>query len=40
LLLFETLVNAVHKSAPGAFIAFNTSPEDTGAAAARWLKGE
>jgi hypothetical protein len=40
LLLFETLINAVHKSAPGAFIAFNTSPEDTGAAAARWLKGE
>lgn len=37
LLLFETLVNTVHKSAPGAFIAFNTRPEDTGAAAARWI---
>lgn len=37
LLLFETLVNTVHKSAPGAFIAFNTKPEDTGTAAARWL---
>ncbi|MDB5987169.1 MAG: hypothetical protein JWR16_2222 [Nevskia sp.] len=40
LLLFETLINAVHKSAPSAFIAFNTKPEDTGAAAARWVKGD
>lgn len=39
LLLFETLINAVHKSAPSAFIAFNTKPEDTGAAAARWIEG-
>ena len=39
LLLFEKLINAVHKSAPTAFIAFNTKPEDTGNAAARWLKG-
>lgn len=39
LLLFETLVNAVHKSAPSAFIAFNTKPEDTSAAAARWIEG-
>lgn len=38
LLLFETLINTVHKSAPGAFIAFNTNPEDTGAAAARWIE--
>ncbi len=38
LLLFETLINAVHKSAPGTFIAFNTKPEDTGAAAARWIE--
>jgi len=37
LLLFETLVNTVHKSAPSAFIAFNTKPEDTGTAAARWI---
>lgn len=37
LLLFETLINTVHKSAPNAFIAFNTSPEDTAAAAARWI---
>jgi hypothetical protein len=40
LLLFEALVNAVHKSAPRAAIAFNTRPEDTGDAAARWLQGE
>lgn len=37
LLLFETLVNTVHKSAPSAFLAFNTKPEDTAAAAARWI---
>jgi hypothetical protein len=36
--LFEQIVNAVHKSAPGATIAFNTRPEDTAEAAARWLK--
>ena len=40
LLLFEALINIVHKSAPSAFIAFNTRPEDTGAAAARWLKAD
>jgi hypothetical protein len=39
LLLFETLINAVHKGAPGAAIAFNTRPEDSADAAARWLKG-
>lgn len=39
LLLFETLVNVVHRSAPNASIAFNTNPEDTGAAAARWIEG-
>jgi hypothetical protein len=38
LLLFETLLNVVHKSAPTASIAFNTSPEDTADAAARWLE--
>jgi hypothetical protein len=37
LLLFETLINAVHKSAPSASIAFNTRPQDTAEAAARWL---
>jgi hypothetical protein len=35
--LFETLVNAIHRAAPDAAIAFNTRPEDTGAAAARWI---
>jgi hypothetical protein len=38
LLLFETLINTVHKSAPDASIAFNTRPEDTADAAARWFK--
>ena len=38
--LFETVVNAVHKGAPGAAIAFNTSPPDTAEAAARWLKAD
>ncbi len=36
--LFETVVNAVHKGAPGAAIAFNTSPPDTADAAARWIR--
>jgi hypothetical protein len=39
LLLFEALINVVHKVAPGAAIAFNTRPEDSADAAARWLKG-
>jgi hypothetical protein len=37
LVLFETVVNIVHKAAPGAAIAFNTKPEDTADAAARQL---
>lgn len=37
LLLLETVVNAVHKAAPGTSIAFNTVPEDSADAAARWL---
>lgn len=40
LLLFETVINAVHKAAPNAAIAFNTRPEDTAEAAARWLKAD
>jgi hypothetical protein len=36
--LFEMVVNAVHRAAPNAAIAFNTRPEDTAEAAARWLK--
>jgi hypothetical protein len=38
--MFEAVVNAAHKSAPSAAIAFNTLPEDSADAAARWLKGE
>jgi hypothetical protein len=40
LVLFEKVVNVIHKAAPGAAIAFNTRPEDTAEAAARWLKTE
>ena len=36
--LFEVLINAVRKAAPGASIALNTKPEDSADAAARWLK--
>jgi hypothetical protein len=39
LALLETVVNAVRKAAPNAPIAFNTQPEDTAEAAARWLRG-
>ena len=38
--LFEMVVNAVHKAAPSAAIAFNTQPEDTAEAAARQLKAD
>jgi len=37
LVLFETVVNIIHKAAPNAAIAFNTRPEDTADAAARQL---
>ncbi len=37
LALFEVVVNAVRKAAPGAPIAFNTRPDDSADAAARWL---
>ena len=37
LLLFEAIVNAAHKAAPNASIAFNTVPQDSAEAAARWL---
>jgi len=36
--LFEKVVNAVHKAAPDAKIAFNTRPEDTADAAERQLR--
>jgi len=37
LAVFEAVVNAIHRAAPQTAIAFNTRPEDTGAAAARWI---
>ena len=37
LTLFETVINAVHRAAPSAAIAFNTRPDDSADAAARWL---
>ncbi len=36
--IFEAVLNAVHKAAPGAAIAFNTRPDDSADAAARWLR--
>jgi hypothetical protein len=36
--LFEVLVNAVHRAAPRAAIAFNTRPDDSAEAAARWVR--
>jgi len=38
LAVFEAVLNAIHKAAPGAAIAFNTRPEDSAEAAARWLQ--
>jgi hypothetical protein len=35
-LLFERLVNVVHRTAPGARICFNTKPSDTAEAVQRW----
>src|SRR5258708_24434094 len=37
LALFEAVINSVHKAAPGAAIAFNTTPGDSADAVARWL---
>ncbi len=37
LTLFEAVINAIRRAAPQTSIAFNTRPEDTGAAAARWI---
>lgn len=36
--LFESVVNLVRRHAPGAAIAFNTTPADTFEAASRWLR--
>jgi hypothetical protein len=35
--LFEVIINLVRRCAPGAAIAFNSTPEDTFDAAARWI---
>lgn len=40
LAVFETVINTVRKAAPGAAIAFNTRPDDSADAAARWLPVE
>ncbi len=40
LALFETVINAVHRAAPGAVIAFNTRPEDSADAAGRLLSDD
>jgi hypothetical protein len=37
LVLFEVLINAIRKFAPGTAIAFNTRPDDSADAAARWV---
>ena len=34
---FEAIINAAHRGAPQASIAFNTRPDDSAEAAARWL---
>ncbi len=40
LALLEVVINAVRKAAPGAAIAFNTRPDDSADAAARWVAAE
>jgi hypothetical protein len=37
LALFEVVINAIRKTSPGTSIAFNTRPDDSADAAARWL---
>jgi hypothetical protein len=39
LLLFERLINLVHRHAPNARICFNTQPGDTVQAVQRWVQG-
>ena len=36
-LVFEAVINAVHRGAPAAAIAFNSGPEESADAAGRWL---
>ena len=37
LALFEVVINAIRTAAPGVAIAFNTRPDDSADAAARWV---
>src|SRR5258706_10909917 len=37
LALFEVVINAIRKAAPGAAIAFNSRPDDSADAAGRWI---
>ncbi|HEY2211011.1 MAG TPA: hypothetical protein VGH62_05205 [Bradyrhizobium sp.] len=37
LLLFEKIINLIHRLAPGAAICFNTTPADTAEAVQRWV---
>ncbi len=37
LALFEVVINAIRNAAPGAAIAFNTRPDDSADATARWV---
>jgi len=37
LLLFETMINLIHRLAPNASICFNTTPADTAEAVQRWV---
>jgi hypothetical protein len=39
-LLFETIVNLVHREAPAAAIGFNTTPLDTADAVLRFIEGD
>jgi hypothetical protein len=36
--LFEIVINTIHKAAPDTAIAFNTTPQDTADAVARWIQ--
>ena len=38
LLLFEKVLNLIHRLAPNAAISFNTTPTDTAEAVRRWIK--
>ena len=40
LALFEVVINAIRRAAPNAAIAFNTRPDDSADAAARWVASE